>query len=300
MLIDKGLLKPCEKVATYWPEFAAQGKDTIQVRHVLSHTSSVAAWDTPITTDEIYDIPRATELLASQAPWWTPGTASGYHMISQGHLVGELIRRVTGIRVRDFIKREITGPLGADFHIGAREEDRARIAALIPPAMFAGPEDGSVVAKALRGSPIKAQDAVTTAFRETEMGAVNGFGNARSLVRALCAISLGGQFEGHRFISEETINLIFDEQASGMDMVLCVPMRFGTGFSLPSRDRPTAYIPQGRVCFWGGWGGSAVIMDLDRRMTMCYAINKMGEGLTGSPRTEAYVKTVYECLGVEV
>ena len=94
MLIDRGSLDPNEKVATYWPEFAANGKQNIEVRHIMSHTSGVSAWAQPVTVDDILDDERATSMLAGQAPWWQPGTASGYHALNQGHLVGEVIRRI--------------------------------------------------------------------------------------------------------------------------------------------------------------------------------------------------------------
>ena len=98
MLVDRGQLDPYEKVATYWPEFAENGKDQIEVRHLMSHTSGVSGWDQPFVVEDMYDWDKSTARLAEQAPWWEPGTASGYHAQNQGHLVGEVIRRVSGKR----------------------------------------------------------------------------------------------------------------------------------------------------------------------------------------------------------
>ena len=96
MLVDRGLLDPFSPVAKYWPEFAANGKENIEVRHLMSHTSGVSGWDAPFAVEDMYDWDASTRRLAAQAPWWEPGTASGYHAQNQGHLIGELIRRITG------------------------------------------------------------------------------------------------------------------------------------------------------------------------------------------------------------
>src|SRR5204862_8128835 len=118
VLIDRGELDLDATVATYWPEFAARGKAGIKVRHPLSHTSGVSGWDQPITLEDLYDWGNSTALLAAQAPWWEPGTASGYHMLNYGHLIGEVIRRITRQRLGKFFAAHLAAPLGADFHIG--------------------------------------------------------------------------------------------------------------------------------------------------------------------------------------
>src|SRR3954451_25083130 len=135
--VERGLLDPYAPVAAYWPEFAANGKEAIEVRHVLAHTSGVSGWESPFTVEEMYDWELATSRLAEQAPWWEPGTASGYHAQNQGHLVGELIRRTTGRSLTAFVADEIAGPLGADFRIGAADVDPARIAPIVPPPPLA-------------------------------------------------------------------------------------------------------------------------------------------------------------------
>src|SRR5580693_669975 len=133
MLHDRKELDFHAPVAKYWPEFAANGKEAIEVRHLLSHTSGVSGWEQPITVEDIYDWDLATSRLAAQAPWWEPGTASGYHALNQGHLVGELVRRISGMPLKQFVAEEIAGPLGADFQIGAADSDWGRIAPVVPP-----------------------------------------------------------------------------------------------------------------------------------------------------------------------
>lgn len=141
MLVDRGLVGLTDPVATHWPEFAANGKQDIEFRHILSHTSGVSGWELPFTTEDMYDWDKSTAALAAQAPWWKPGTASGYHAHNQGHLIGEVMRRVTGSSLKEFVRDEIAGPLGADFQIGARRADYDRIAEIIPPPPLELPLD---------------------------------------------------------------------------------------------------------------------------------------------------------------
>src|SRR5882757_2002396 len=208
MLFDRGLVELTAPVATYWPEFAANGKQDIEFRHVLSHTSGVSGWDLPFTTEDMYDWDKATAALAAQAPWWKPGTASGYHAHNQGHLIGEIMRRVTGRSLKDFVREEIAGPLGADFQIGARREDYDRIAEIIPPPPLELPLDqlpaDSPMRKTFSGPPPNAEAANTPAWREADMGALNGHGNARSLSTILSAISLGGKARGVVLLKPDT------------------------------------------------------------------------------------------------
>jgi CubicO group peptidase (beta-lactamase class C family) len=299
VLVERGLLDPYEPVATYWPEFAANGKDAIEVRHVLAHTSGVSGWDAPFATEDMYDWEASTSRLAAQAPWWEPGTASGYHAHNQGHLVGELVRRLTGSGLAAFVADELAGPLGADFQIGCAETDWERIAPVIPPPPLpidiASLDPDSPMYKTFVGPPANAEAANTPAWRHATLGALNGHGNARSVARILRVLALGGAADGVRLLSEETIDVIFDEQSHGPDLVLGVPLRFGIGWALPETVT-VPYVPQGRLCYWGGWGGSVIISDLDRRTTISYMMNKMAPGIIGSDRSEAYVRAVYSCL----
>jgi CubicO group peptidase (beta-lactamase class C family) len=291
--VDRGLLDPYEPVAKYWPEFAESGKDAIEVRHILSHTSGVSGWDGPFTTEEMYDLPSATSRLAAQAPWWEPGTASGYHAQNQGHLVGELIRRVSGKGLRQFVAEEVAR--GADFQIGAAEDDWGRIAPVIaPPPLpidFSALPKDSPMFKTFVGPPANAETANTPAWRRAELGALNGHGNARSVAKILRALALGGD----GLLSPATIDVIFDEQSHGTDLVLGVPLRFGIGWALPETET-VPYVPQDRACYWGGWGGSLILTDLDRRATIAYMMNKMAPGIIGSDRSESYVRAFYACL----
>lgn len=299
MLVDRGLVELNAPVATYWPEFAANGKGDITFRHVLAHTSGVSGWEAPFTTEDMYDWEKSTAALAAQAPWWPPGTASGYHAHNQGHLIGEILRRVTGCSLKQFVDDEIAGPSHADFQIGARRADYDRIAEIIPPPPLELPlellPEDSPMRKTFVGPPPNADAANTPAWREADMGALNGHGNSRSLATILSAISLGGNTRGVQLLKPDTVELIFDEQANGFDLVLPAPVRWGIGYALaPNKALP--FVPDEKICFWGGWGGSMVVMCPDRRTTISYVMNKMGPGILGSDRMATYGELIFNAL----
>jgi CubicO group peptidase (beta-lactamase class C family) len=299
MLVDRGELDVDVPVARYWPEFAAAGKQDVLVRHLLSHTSGVSGLDQPAVVEDLYDWDKSTSRFAAQAPWWEPGTASGYHALNFGHLIGEVLRRITGKTLKQFVAEEIAGPLGADFQIGAAESDWDRISSVIPPPPL--PFDleamgmDSPAVKTFTGPWADASNANTAAWRQADIGAANGHGNARSVARILSVISRGGAVDGIRLLRPETIELIFREQSNGVDLVLGVPFRFGLGYGLPL-PVTLPYVPDEKICFWGGWGGSVIIMDVGRRMTISYMMNKMGPGIVGSERSEQYVRAIYDAL----
>jgi CubicO group peptidase (beta-lactamase class C family) len=295
VLVDRGLLDPYSPVARYWPEFAANGKENVEVRHLLSHTSGVSGWSQPFAIEQMYDWELSTSRLAEQAPWWEPGTASGYHALNQGHLVGEVIRRVSGKGLKEFVRDEIAGPLGADFQIGCVPADAARVAPVIaPPPLaidLASLDPQSVAVKTFTGPLASAHAANTDGWRAATIGAANGHGNARSVVAIQSAVARGAG----ALISPETADLIFDVQSDGVDLVLGVPIRFGIGYGLPGDLVP--HVPKGKICFWGGWGGSLIIVDLDRKLTIGYMMNKMADGIVGSARGASYVQAVYDAVG---
>jgi CubicO group peptidase (beta-lactamase class C family) len=300
MLIDRGLIAADDRVADYWPEFAANGKDGVQIRHLLTHSSGVSGWDQPVVPEDILDWYRSTAALAAQAPWWEPGTASGYHALTYGHLIGEVVRRVTGSPLKDFVRDEIAGPLGADFQIGAAPEDTDRIAEIIPstepfdlPPMDQWPEP---MLKTFTGPAPEPGIANTAAWRAADIGAVNGHTNARALAKILSVISLGGTVDGVTLLRPETVEKIFEVQLEGPDLVLAGhPLRWGLGFGLP-KPETIPYVPDEKICFWGGWGGSWETMNPDRGATIAYVMNKMGPGVEWSPRTDRYFRLIYDAL----
>ncbi|MCP4224519.1 MAG: beta-lactamase family protein, partial [Actinomycetia bacterium] len=299
VLADRGELDLDAPVARYWPEFAAEGKENIAVRQLMGHTSGVSGWAQPVQVEDLYDWDKSTSMLAAQAPWWEPGTASGYHALNQGHLVGEVIRRITGKQLGAFFASEIAGPLNVDFHIGLDPSNDSRVANVIPPPPL--PFDleamdlDSPAVKTFTGPAPMAETSWTSEWRRADIGAANGHGNARAVARAQAIVANGGEVDGVRLLSPATIARIFEVQADGIDVVLGVPLKFGIGYGLKSESVP--YLPDGNICFWGGWGGSSIVVDTDRRVTFAYVMNRMAEGVLGDPRGVNLFEATHRALG---
>jgi CubicO group peptidase (beta-lactamase class C family) len=294
MLADRGELDFNAPVATYWPEFAAAGKDKIEVRHLMGHTAGLSGWDEPLQSEDLADWEKCTSLLAGQAPWWEPGTAPGYHAVTQGYLLGEVIRRITGQSLGSFFAEEVAGPLGADFQIGTGPEHDGRIAPLIPP-----PDATSIISslgelgiRTLSNPVVSGETANTEWWRRCEIPAANGHGNARSVAAVQSVISGSGEARGTQLLSAAGVEALFAEQADARDLVLNVPIRYGLGYGLASGLMPMG--PRG--CAWGGYGGSLVFNDLDSRTTIAYVMNRMEAGLVGDTRGASIAMAVVQSL----
>ncbi len=287
MLADRGELDLEAPVSRYWPEFARAGKETIEVRSLLGHTAGLSGWETPLALEDLGDWEKCCAALAAQAPWWEPGTASGYHAVTQGYLVGEVVRRITGVSLGQWFRAEVARPLGADFHIGLPPEDDARVLPLIPPPDV----DISEVSLPELGVRTLSNPLITGAvtreawWRRAEIPAANGQGNARSVAAIQSAIAGHGEAAGTRLLSEAGVSVIFTEQSNGPDLVLGVPLRFGMGYGLASETMPMGP----RSCAWGGYGGSLVFNDLDMRLTVAYVMNRMEPGVLGDTRGASMV-----------
>ena len=291
VLADRGELDLHAPVARYWPEFAAAGKAGVEVRHVLAHTAGLPVWSTPVTVDDLYDWERMTSLLAAVTPRWEPGTRLGYHGLTQGYLVGELVRRVTGQSLGRFLADEITAPLGADFHIGTPPEVDPRITDVIPPTVAAGDlhEPGTLGHESVTNPPFSPEETFTERWRRAEIPAGNGYGNARSLAVAQAAVSCGAG----GVLSDRGRDAIFEIQAEGTDLVSGQAMRMGIGYGITSELLMVS--PNPRACFWGGSGGTLVVNDVDARMTVVFVPNRMlHENEFG--RAAAIVLATYQSL----
>jgi len=296
MLVDRGLLDLDSPVAKYWPEFAQNGKERILVRYLFSHSSGLAGWEEKIRSEDLYDWDKVVNLLASQKPWWEPGTKSGYHSSTFGYLLGELVRRITGKTLGIFFKEEVAEPLKADFHIGLPEEYDSRVGELIPPppmdmSQIGDVDPNSIALKTFMNPIINPEDTKTRAWRVAELPADNGHGNARSIARITATIACGGELDGIRLLSIDTIEKALEEQSYGTDLVLMVPIRFGLGLGLQNKERPIG--PNQRILYWGGWGGSVSIMDLDAKLSIAYVMNKMVTTTTGDPRSTRLIEALY-------
>ena len=289
ILADRGDLDLDAPVARYWPEFAAAGKERVLVRHLLSHTAGLPEFDPPVAVADLYDWRGATTRLARQAPRWEPGTLAGYHSVTQGFLVGEIVRRITGQSLAAFFAQHIAKPLGADFHFtmpaGAGLDERFA-PVLAPPDA----PDGDLVAAppgdqgaATGGTAIRVSDGNSVAWRRAEILSGSGYGNARSVAAVQSVLACGGEARGIRLLSPEGCERAREEQYRGVDQILGRSVRYGLGYGI--------FDP---ACGWGGWGGSLVMVDLDARMTVAYVMNQM---LQADYRGLGIVLAAYDALG---
>jgi CubicO group peptidase (beta-lactamase class C family) len=286
MLADRGEIDFYEKVSKYWPEFAQNGKESVEVRHIMSHSAGLSGLDEPVTEAQLYDRDYIASLLAAQAPWWTPGSQSGYHALTQGQLQGEIVQRVTGKTLGQFFADEVAGPMEADFFIGVPPEKDGQVITIIPDpgasaALSAG-QEGSIAARTFASPAVDATWAGHEAWRRAEIPAANGHGNARSIAEIHTILANGGAARGKRYLSEAGVKTIFDVQTEGDDLVLQTPVTFGMGFGLNSEAMPLS--PNPNTCFWGGWGGSLVVIDTDAHLSGAYVMNQMAGGLIGDVR----------------
>ena len=296
LLADRGALDFARPVAHYWPEFAANGKAAVTVAQLMSHSAGLSGWKEKISKDDLYDWDKATALLAAQAPYWEPGTAPGYHAMTQGYLVGEVVRRIAGVSLGTLFRTEIAEPLGADFHIGLPASEDARVATLIPPPVgqgIADMTDRPLTANMASNPAINPLETRTRAWRAAEMPAANGQGNARSVAMVQTLVANGGVSGGKRILSEAGVRRALESQIQGDDLVLGIPVHYGLGYGLPGGQMP---FPNPNSCYWGGYGGSLVINDLDARTTFAYVMNKMAGTTVGDMRAFRLAMAMWQGL----
>ena len=306
MLAERGKLDLDAPVARYWPEFAAAGKQDIPVRWLLSHRAGLPAIRRALPAGALFDWTAMTAALAETAPWWTPGERHGYHAITYGHLVGEVIRRVDGRSVGAFLRDEVTGPLRADFFIGVPEETDGRAAEVLPPpppgeptiwdTLLADPE--SVSGRTFLNPPRPLGLVNTRAWRAAEIPGSNGHTSARGVARAYAALARGGELDGVRLLARATIEGAIAERSRGRDAVLTLPTRFATGFMLAMPGGIFNCGPGRRTFGHPGHGGSIGFADPDARVGFGYVTNQYVTGTATHPdrRVPSLVDAVYAAL----
>jgi CubicO group peptidase (beta-lactamase class C family) len=217
-------------------------------------------------------------------------------------LIAEVVRRVAGVSLGRFFANEIAGPLGADFHIGLEPDDFNRVGELIPApgggSLTSGQKKDSIGFRAFASIPTPVSALTTDAWRQAELPAVNGHGNARSVARAQTPIANRGSAFGVELLSPSTVASIFVEQTSGVDLCLGLPITFGMGYGLNSATWPLKPTAAPDTCYWGGWGGSLVIADAAQRVCSAYVMNRMTGTTLGDRRAAALSYAAYECLGL--
>jgi CubicO group peptidase (beta-lactamase class C family) len=298
-LVEVGLLDVDLPVAHYWPEFGCNGKQDITARQVLSHQAGLAAVEGELTLEQVLAWDPVVEAIAAQAPDWEPGTAHGYHARSFGWILGELLRRITGQSLGQYLASEIATPLGLRYWVGLPATEFSHCATLIPPA---GGSDA--VAELLGADSLTARvmsgPSGLFGYNEmwnrpevlgAEMPSSNGVGDARSLARFYAA--LVDEVDGIRLLGQEQLARACEVQSSGPDCVIFRETRFGLGFGLNPWLAPDA----GPRCFGHpGAGGAVAFADPDAGLGFAYVMNAMQFSLEGDPRSECLVKAAYKVL----
>ncbi len=302
MLAQEGKLDFDAPVVKYWPEFAAEGKQDIPVRWLFSHRAGLAAVDLPLTVEDVYAWTPIIEALAAQRPLWEPGSGHGYHVGTFGWLAGEVIRRVAGVSVGEFVASRIARPLGLELWIGLPEAMEARVAPMLapPPAPPGTPIDvftarmldpSTLLHRAFVNPPLPAPVFNERAFHAAEIPAANGITNARSLARMYAACI--GEVHGIRLLEPKTVEAATRVQSAGEDLVLGYETRYATGFQLSFPFRPMA--GEGSFGHYG-MGGSVGFADPGRDIAFAYVMNQMLPSGGVDPRTRSLVDALLSCL----
>jgi CubicO group peptidase (beta-lactamase class C family) len=304
LLADRGQLDLDAPVATYWPEFAAAGKSSVLVRHLLSHRAGLAGLREPCSLADMYDWELSTARLAAMEPWWEPGTQSGYHALTYGFLVGEVIRRITGLLPGEYLHQEITGPLGIDFTIGLPEKETGRAAELVSPMGMTASEQAvfgelpPVALASLANPVIGAADANTPEWRAAHIPAANGHGTARAVAALYGIFAHRGVADGRRVLSPEAAERAREGQGLCRDLVVGFEYEHDTeialGVWLSGLD--ASYGPNRRAFGHVGMGGSFGLADPEADVSVGYVVNRMGYSVADDPRKRALVDAVYAAL----
>ncbi|MEU6993213.1 serine hydrolase domain-containing protein [Streptomyces sp. NPDC046465] len=305
LLHQRGKLDLDAPVGDYWPEFKARGKERVLVRHVLAHRAGVPALDRPLTPAEALDPDLAAAVVAAQAPFWEPGEEHGYHAHTYSWLVGELVRRVTGRPVGEWIAAEIARPLGLDLWVGLPEAEAARagrLGRIDPPPAPGGPrvrpkrnvseayEDPASLTRRAFGAIDPVPDENDAAYRAAALPASNGVATADGIARFYAAL-IGEVPGGRRLFTPDTVALARTEASAGPDRVLVVTTRFGLGYMLHGGASPLL-----SPASFGhpGRGGALGFADPDSGLAFGYVTNGMNKGVTADPRAQALVRALRE------
>jgi len=305
-LASDGKLDFDAPVARYWLEFAQNGKEHITVRQLLNHRAGLPGVREPLKAASHYDWNYMVGLLAAEQPFWHPGTTHGYHAITFGWLVGEVIRRITGKSVGTYFSDELARPLGLDCHIGLRPPDDDRCAEIRqapPPAPgefnlfdYATKNRDSLTAKVFLNPSdgLRSEVINSRGWRGAEIPAANGHTTARALARLYGAPARGGEIEGVRVTTAEQLGNCYREESYGTDAVLMITTRFSAGFMLTQPN--DKWGPNAHTFGHPGAGGSLGFADPEAKIGFGYTMNKMGSGILIDPRPRALFDAVYASL----
>jgi len=299
LLNSRGQLDYEARVTDYWPQFGQKGKERITVSQLLSHKGGLSGLREPTTIDDVCNVPVLVQRLEAAEPLWEPGTISGYHAITWGHLAGELVRRISGKSIGAYLRDELAGPLGADLFIGLKKDNPNNpIAEMIraPGVQTQTLAEMSEILKLTLGNPvIEAEVANEARWQESEIPAANGQGNGEGLARLYAMLANGGNFNGRAYMSSSAIARATKEVFRGVDMNLGKEIGWGAGGFFLNNDLKW-YGPNDEAFGHSGWGGSYGFADPKANVGVGYVPNQMDTNLQGDPRAMRLIEALYACL----
>lgn len=294
-LVDQGRLRYDARVAEYWPEFAAAGKEDVTIAHLLSHQSGVNAFETPMTLEDLGDWQACVAKLAAQAPFCRPGEETAYHALTFGYLVMEVVRRATGLMPREYVRTYIAGPLKADISIGADPADWPRVATLVPPPPPPAnrPAMNPQAAKAVTNPMIPPPATASPFWRSAEIPAVNGHVSARGIARLWAAIAHGGTLDGVTLLSRAAVEGLSTPLSTRPDLMMGAGS-WGAGV-LINRGGLFGPLPDsfGNCGFGGSFGFANVGLDV----AAGYTPNRLFPSVLQDPRAVAINEAIIACAG---
>ena len=298
LLVDRGVLRYDDTVASVWPEFAQNGKQHVTIAQVLSHQGGLPAFEDPTTVEDLYDWHGRCAALARQKPRWVPGEKTAYHPITYGYLAGEIVRRASGrSSIGEFVQQEIATPLAADFFIGVEPALQRRAAETLMPKNLVDPSALPSMDET-RGSVtnpmMHPQAANTAAWRQAELPALNGHASADGIARIYAMLANSGEFQRRKLLAPATIERMTQVLSTRMDLTLGMQAQWAAGVVL--NGATTFFGPNPRTYGHSGWGGSFGCADPEQRLAIGYVCNQMGPDLVGDERAGELCATVYSCL----
>ena len=280
-------------VADLWPEFANNGKDTITIADLVSHQAGLPGFVKPIDPALWLDPPACAAALAPLAPIWEPGTAHGYHPLTWGYLIGELVQRIADRSLGTILAEDLTDPADIDFRIGTPASEHDRVAEIMRPRAL--PDLGEIndATRAAFLTKWSSPDRGGAIWREIEIPSANGIGTATAVAKLYGIYAHDGHLDGKRVISEAAFDALTQSRVKGQDLVLPYVTEFAAGVM---RNNLGIYGPNPDTLCHSGWGGSLALGDPDRRLSAAYVMNRQSNSLQGDPRATRLVQALYGCL----
>ena len=293
LCVERGQLRYEDRVSDLWPAFGAHGKDKLTVAETLSHQAGVPGFIEPIDAELWLDPPACAEAIAALAPLWPPATASGYHPLTWGYIVGEIVRRAAGRSLGTILSEDICAPNGIDFHIGLPDDQHERCADMLKPKRIADFGPLTPIKRAAFLEPWSAPKRGGALWRRIEIPSANGHGTALSVAQ-LYGLFATGEIGGRRILSQQTYNALVARRIQGEDLVLPFTLDWRSGLL---GNAQMFYGPNRDALGHSGSGGSCGFGDPATGVSIGYVMNKQSHHLMGDPRALRVIEALYSCLG---